>query len=62
MEHIIYECGICGGCHPWEWDGDCRDDANRYADEQDYAERNAIDERDVVVLGMEDRVKQDMGG
>ncbi len=20
-----YECGICGGIHPWEFDGDCRD-------------------------------------
>lgn len=25
-----YECGICGHYHPLEWDGDCRDDANRF--------------------------------
>ena len=26
----FYECGICSCLHPWDWDGDCRDDANRY--------------------------------
>lgn len=26
-----YDCGICGCLHPVTWDGDCRDDANRYA-------------------------------
>ena len=24
-----YECGICEHLHPWNFDGDCRDDANR---------------------------------
>lgn len=27
----FYECGICGSYHPATWDGDCRDDANRFA-------------------------------
>lgn len=27
----FYECGICNCYHPAEWDGDCRDDDNRYA-------------------------------
>lgn len=26
----FYDCGICGHWHPANWDGDCRDDANRY--------------------------------
>lgn len=26
-----YECGICECLHPLQWDGDCRDDANRFA-------------------------------
>lgn len=26
----FYACGICGHCHPIAWDGDCRDDANRF--------------------------------
>ena len=25
----FYECGICECIHPWEWNGDCRDDENR---------------------------------
>ena len=24
-----YECGICDHLHPWEFNGDCRDDSNR---------------------------------
>ncbi len=28
---VFYECGICGHLHPWDWDADCRDDANRYS-------------------------------
>lgn len=38
----LYECGICSSLHPWAWQGDCREDANRYADEVDYAERNGL--------------------
>lgn len=26
-----YECGICECLHPRNWDGDCRDNANRFA-------------------------------
>lgn len=29
-----YECGICGCYHPREWDGDCRDDENRFAPDE----------------------------
>lgn len=32
----FYECGCCGHLHPLKWDGDCRDDNNRFtADELD---------------------------
>ena len=27
----FYNCGICGCWHPAEWDGDCREDKNRFA-------------------------------
>lgn len=27
---VYYECGICGQLHPWDWNADCRDDANRF--------------------------------
>jgi hypothetical protein len=26
----FYECGICNSYHPVLWDGDCRDDENRF--------------------------------
>lgn len=28
--HIFYACGICDQYHRVTWDGDCRDDANRF--------------------------------
>lgn len=27
---IFYECGICEALHPWDWNGDCREDAARF--------------------------------
>lgn len=27
----FYDCGICGCWHSLAWNGDCRDDANRFA-------------------------------
>lgn len=56
---IIYECEICGGYHEWNWDGDCREDANRYAGVDDYAERKGIDESEIEVRSMDDRVEAD---
>jgi GMP synthase-like glutamine amidotransferase len=29
-EYDLHCCGICGGEHPVGFEGDCRDDANRY--------------------------------
>ena len=26
----FYDCGICECYHPADWDGDCRDDENRF--------------------------------
>lgn len=49
---IFYECGCCGAYHPWDWDGDCRDDANRLADVPDYA----------IVRSAEDRAEADING
>jgi hypothetical protein len=31
---VYYECGICGHCHPWDWSADCRDDANRFTNQE----------------------------
>lgn len=30
----FYDCGICGHWHPVDWNGDCRDDANRFTTSQ----------------------------
>ncbi len=57
----LYECDICGCVHPWDWNGDCRDDANRYADAEDYAERNHVSVYDIEVETMDARVAADMG-
>ena len=32
--HIYYRCGICECLHPAGWNGDCREDANRFAPDQ----------------------------
>lgn len=57
----VYECGICDHVHPWEFDGDCREDANRYAGYEDYAERHNMSSRAVMVLTWEDRQEADNG-
>ena len=49
-KHRIFECEGCGQYHPLGWVGDCRDDAHRYADEQDYAEREGVPVEDVEVV------------
>ena len=30
MKPRYYECGCCGCFHAVDWDGDCRDDHNRF--------------------------------
>jgi hypothetical protein len=41
-KHYITHCGCCESFHPADYTGDCRSDANRYGDYEDYAERNNI--------------------
>lgn len=57
--HIIYDCGICDHSHPWDWDGDCREDAHRYAGYEDYAERMSVPVNDVEVRTWEERLVAD---
>jgi hypothetical protein len=52
-----YDCEICGYYHPWEWNGDCRDDAARFTDE----ELDAKHPLGWVLLSMDDRVNADEG-
>ena len=60
--HKIYECGICSCFHPWGWDGDCRDDINRYANPFEYAVRNGITEDRIIEFSMEERLTADEEG
>lgn len=60
---IIYECGICDCYHPWEFDGDCRDDANRIElGPEEYVEKLGIDPDDIEIRSMQDRVDADIAG
>lgn len=45
-----YECGICSAHHPWEFDGDCREDASRVSDPPG----------DAAVFSWEDRLAADV--
>ncbi len=53
----LYDCGICDCLHPWNWRGDCRDDANRYMDEDDYIERSGLaEDTKIAVSSMDERI------
>lgn len=54
----FYECGICGHCHPWDWNADCRDDANRFTNDQLEA-KHGEEGKDFELLSWEDRVAAD---
>ena len=50
---VIYKCS-CGSYHPWSFDGDCRDDDNRYSSPEEYAEENDLDPDDIEVRAIDD--------
>jgi hypothetical protein len=55
--HVLYDCEICGGLHPWSWDNDCRDNLNRYPDEETYARCHDLTDPNLIeVRTMEDRL------
>lgn len=56
---ILYECGICNCYHPWEWDGDCREDKSRFETPDDYALLLGVSPSSVEVRSMEERVAAD---
>lgn len=55
----LYECTICNGLHPWNWSGDCRDNANRYTCVEEYAERNKLMSFTFKVRSMCERLAAD---
>lgn len=60
-EYTLYECGICDCLHHWEFEGDCREDDERYGDTQDYRERNnlTVNDWDIEVRSWEERTEAD---
>jgi hypothetical protein len=62
MNKILYECGICNCYHPWDWNGDCREDAARFGSPEEYAKKLGISVNDVEVRSMDDRVTADEEG
>lgn len=64
---VLYACGICECYHPWEFNGDCRDNANRYGSPEAYAVTkhlsvNQVDVRYDRVRYVDDRVRADEAG
>jgi len=59
---VLYECGICGSWHEWDFVGDCRQDDARFPSPEEYAEAKGINVNDVEVRSMEDRVQADLDG
>jgi hypothetical protein len=62
MPKKFYECGICDCLHPWDWNGDCRDDANRFASYSGALPDPRVPEvpKDAEILSWEDRQKADL--
>jgi hypothetical protein len=58
----VYDCEICGHFHPWNWNGDCRDNENRFSDPGEYAARLGVPVKSIKVLTMNQRVDADRGG
>lgn len=56
---ILYECGICSCYHPWGFDGDCRDDNNRYGAPEDYEAKYSLGIGTCQVRSWEERVQAD---
>jgi hypothetical protein len=54
-EVVLYDCGICGSLHPWSFEGDCRDDSQRFQSEEDYADKFEISVDRIVVRSWEER-------
>lgn len=61
MRHTLYECEICGCFHPWDFNGDCREDTYRWNSVENYAQASGINPLDVEVLSMDERVAADLG-
>ena len=55
MKPTLYECGICFCLHPWEFHGDCTQDAERVGSVRTYAKLHQMPVEDIVVRSWKDR-------
>lgn len=58
-KQALYECGICDCLHPWNFDGDCRDDSNRFGAPEEYAEKIGVAEDEIEIMLWEQRTEND---
>ncbi len=52
IKTVLYECGRCQGLHPWETNK-CND-AERYVDDEDYAQHHRVPVEDIAVISRPD--------
>jgi hypothetical protein len=57
----LYECNICSCYHPWDWNGDCREDKARFGSPEEFAATQGISVFDVEVRSMDERTEADHG-
>lgn len=62
IDPVLYECGSCGEHHAWTWNGDCREDKERFPGPEEYAAKVGIPVELVEVVEMQDRVDADLAG
>jgi hypothetical protein len=48
--NILVECGCCSCYHRDDFEGDCREDSERFASPEDFEERTGLECEDVVTL------------
>ena len=59
VDHTLYECDICGCYHRWLFNGDCRNDSERFESIDAFADELNITAWDVELMSMDDRVLAD---
>lgn len=61
MKPAYYCCGVCNHYHPVEWNGDCREDANRFTIGQLDKKHGSLDWNESPMPGSEDDPVQESG-
>ena len=54
MLYVLSDCGSCGAFHPVVFEGDCRDNQNRFYTVKDYAHTLGVEEDKINILSQEE--------